>query len=91
MSWRVSLRGYAPGLALCVVLASLAHWLAGQPWAREAGLGLLALAMAGLGLATPLRAVLQAGWRPLVLGGLLFVWLVLGGAAINALLLPLWR
>lgn len=81
-------------LGFLLVLLIQAQWPLARDWqAHLVALddALLALAMAGLGLATPLRAVLQAGWRPLWLGGLLFVWLVLGGAAINALLLPLWR
>jgi uncharacterized membrane protein YadS len=42
------------------------------------------MAMAALGLATQVRAVRQAGSRPLLLALSLFVWLVVGGAAINA-------
>ncbi|WP_034299806.1 YeiH family protein [Herbaspirillum sp. RV1423] len=45
---------------------------------------LLAMAMAALGLTTHLSSVRRAGIRPLLLGGLLFVWLIVGGAAINA-------
>jgi len=45
---------------------------------------LLAMAMAALGLTTHLSSVRRAGVRPLLLGGLLFAWLIAGGAAINA-------
>jgi uncharacterized integral membrane protein (TIGR00698 family) len=45
---------------------------------------LLAMAMAALGLTTHLSSVRRAGIRPLLLGGLLFVWLIAGGAAANA-------
>ena len=45
---------------------------------------LLAMAMAALGLTTHLSSVRRAGMRPLLLGGLLFMWLIVGGAAINA-------
>jgi len=45
---------------------------------------LLAMAMAALGLTTHLSSVRRAGIRPLLLGGLLFAWLVAGGAAVNA-------
>jgi uncharacterized integral membrane protein (TIGR00698 family) len=45
---------------------------------------LLAAAMAALGVTTRLSAIRQAGARPLVLALGLFVWLMLGGAAINA-------
>jgi len=44
---------------------------------------LLAVAMAALGLTTQLRAVREAGPQPLLLGGVIFVWLIVGGAAIN--------
>jgi len=45
---------------------------------------LLAMAMAALGLTTHLSSVRRAGVRPLLLGGLLFAWLIAGGAAVNA-------
>lgn len=44
---------------------------------------LLAMAMAALGLTTQASAVRRAGMRPLLLGGLLFGWLIVGGAVIN--------
>lgn len=44
---------------------------------------LLAMAMAALGLGTRWRAVVAAGARPLLLAGVLAVWLLLGGALIN--------
>ena len=44
---------------------------------------LLAMAMAALGLSTQLGAIRRAGIRPLLLAGLLFAWLVAGGAGIN--------
>jgi uncharacterized integral membrane protein (TIGR00698 family) len=47
---------------------------------------LLAMAMGALGLTTQLSAIGRAGIKPLLLGGLLFVWLVGGGAAINCFL-----
>jgi uncharacterized integral membrane protein (TIGR00698 family) len=46
---------------------------------------ILAIAMVALGLTTHVSAVRSAGIRPLLLGGLLFVWLILGGGLINAL------
>jgi len=45
---------------------------------------LLAMAMAALGLTTHLSSVRRAGMRPLLLGGLLFAWLIVGGALVNA-------
>ncbi len=44
---------------------------------------LLAVAMAALGLTTHVGAVRSAGVRPLLLAGVLFVWLVVGGLALN--------
>lgn len=46
---------------------------------------LLAVAMAGLGLTTHVGAIRAAGVRPLLLASVLFVWLVLGGLALNTL------
>jgi uncharacterized integral membrane protein (TIGR00698 family) len=45
---------------------------------------LLAMAMAALGLTTQISAIRAAGPKPLWLGAMLFVWLIVGGAAINA-------
>jgi len=45
----------------------------------------LTVAMAALGLTTRAAAMRAAGLKPLALGALLFVWLVVGGAAINLL------
>ncbi|NVD98056.1 YeiH family protein [Massilia sp. BJB1822] len=50
---------------------------------------LLAAAMAALGLSTQLSAVRQAGWRPLLLAALLFIWLIGGGAMLNRVALLL--
>lgn len=44
---------------------------------------LLAMAMAALGLTTHIGAVRQAGMKPILLATLLFIWLIIGGGAIN--------
>ena len=44
---------------------------------------LLTMAMFALGLTTHLSAVKQAGMRPLLLGAIMFGWLLLGGGLIN--------
>jgi len=44
---------------------------------------LLAMAMAALGLRTHAGAIRQAGFAPLVLAATLFVFLVVGGYAVN--------
>lgn len=46
---------------------------------------LLTMAMAALGLTTHLSALKQAGVRPLLLALVLFIWLIVGGGAINLL------
>jgi uncharacterized integral membrane protein (TIGR00698 family) len=45
--------------------------------------GLLAAAMAALGISTHVKALRQTGTQPFVLALILFVWLVIGGALIN--------
>lgn len=47
---------------------------------------LLMAAMAGLGLTTNISTVKQAGLKPLLLGFLVFIWLVVGGFGVNLLL-----
>jgi uncharacterized integral membrane protein (TIGR00698 family) len=46
---------------------------------------ILAMAMAALGLTTHVSAIRKAGIKPLLLGGVLFIWLILGGGLINDL------
>ncbi|GAA0493732.1 MULTISPECIES: YeiH family protein [Tatumella] len=47
---------------------------------------MLAMAMAALGLTTRTRQLRQAGLKPMLLGLLIFIWLIIGGAAVNLLL-----
>lgn len=44
---------------------------------------LLIMAMAALGLTTHFSSLKQAGIKPFILGAIVFLWLVIGGAAIN--------
>ena len=44
---------------------------------------LLTMAMFALGLTTHLGAIKQAGVKPLILGAVMFGWLILGGGLIN--------
>jgi uncharacterized integral membrane protein (TIGR00698 family) len=62
------------------------QWLPEQAVEHIAQLdtALLAMAMVGLGLTTDLKAIRRAGFKPLMLASLLFVWLVVGGAMLNA-------
>jgi uncharacterized membrane protein YadS len=43
------------------------------------------MAMAALGLTTHILALRAAGQKPLSLGAVLFVWLIVGGGAVNGL------
>ncbi|MFT4190356.1 MAG: YeiH family protein [Comamonas sp.] len=56
---------------------------------RQVDTLLLSSAMAALGLTTHHSAIRRAGLRPLLLAGLLFVWLLAGGAGLNAAALGL--
>ena len=71
------------GMVVFNSLAVLPHAVVGA--AIDLDTFLLAMAMGALGLTTHLSAVRRAGIKPLLLRGLLFVWLVGGGAAINSL------
>ena len=71
------------GMVLFNSLALLPH--AAVATAVDVDTFLLAMAMGSLGLTTHLSAIRRAGMKPLLLGGVLFVWLVGGGAFINAL------
>ena len=71
------------GMVLFNSLALLPH--AAVATAVDIDTFLLAMAMGSLGLTTHLSAIRRAGMKPLLLGGVLFVWLVGGGAFINAL------
>ena len=44
---------------------------------------LLTMAMFALGLTTHLSAIKQAGMKPLILGAIMFAWLIIGGGLIN--------
>ncbi|KAA8717700.1 YeiH family protein [Morganella psychrotolerans] len=44
---------------------------------------LLAMAMVALGLTTHVSAIRQAGIKPMLMALVLFIWLIIGGAAIN--------
>ena len=48
---------------------------------------LLSTAMAALGLCTHYSSIRKAGYKPLLLGGILFLWLILGGGLINRMVM----
>jgi uncharacterized integral membrane protein (TIGR00698 family) len=72
------------GMVVFNSLALLPHAVVGT--AIDVDTFLLAMAMGALGLTTHLSAIRRAGVKPLLLGGLLFVWLVVGGAVVNSLM-----
>ena len=71
------------GMVVFNSLAALPHAVVGA--AIDLDTFLLAMAMGALGLTTHLSAIRRAGIKPLLLGGLLFVWLMGGGAVINSI------
>ncbi|MEI7375448.1 YeiH family protein [Dickeya chrysanthemi] len=79
--------GY-PWFALGFVLMCGVNSLNGLPgnWVAvitQLDNALLTMAMVALGMATRLSTLRQAGLKPLLLAAVLFIWLVVGGAAIN--------
>jgi uncharacterized integral membrane protein (TIGR00698 family) len=79
-----------PWFAVLFIVASLVNSVHLLPASAVAGLTeidtlLLATAMAALGLHTQVGAIRRAGVRPLLLAASLFLFLVLGGYAINSL------
>lgn len=43
------------------------------------------MVMAALGLTTNINSLKQAGTKPLLLGAIIWIWLIVGGLAINLL------
>ena len=74
---------------LAVVLLHSQQWLPAPfvHFVTEIDTGLLAMAMAGLGLTTHVSSIKKAGAKPLVLAAMLAVWLVVGGGLLNHFLL----
>ncbi len=84
---RITIPWFAFGFVAMVALNS-SGWLPAAVVAplQQLTTLLLATAMAALGLDTRASAIRAAGWPPLLLAGLLFGWLVLGGGLFNWLL-----
>ena len=83
---RLPIPWFAFGFILVVMFNSLS-WLPQRVVAIAINVDtlLLAMAMAALGLTTHLSAIRQAGLKPMLLGCILFVWLIIGGGTINRL------
>lgn len=81
---RPGVPGFAIGFVAVVLFNSLGLLPAGaQAVMRDLDTALLAMAMAALGLSTPVSALRQAGLKPMLLALILLLWLVAGGALIN--------
>ena len=83
-----------PWFAFIFIAVVIVHSFAALPaaWiarANDIDTVLLAMAMAALGLTTHASAIRQAGVKPLLLGATLFVWLIVGGAFINHVVIGL--
>jgi uncharacterized integral membrane protein (TIGR00698 family) len=81
-------RAYVPWFALLFIAASAMNSLQLLPagfvgWLVQFDTLLLAMAMAGLGLRTHVGAIRQAGVKPLLLAASLFIFLAVGGYAVN--------
>jgi len=84
----INARSLVPWFALLFIAASALNSLQLLPaglvgWLIQFDTLLLAMAMAALGLRTHAGAIRQAGVKPLLLAATLFVFLALGGYAIN--------
>ncbi|CAK9885400.1 MAG: hypothetical protein XXXJIFNMEKO3_01798 [Candidatus Erwinia impunctatus] len=75
-------------LFIAVVILNSMQWFSAPVITiiRESDNFLLTSAMAALGLSTQLRILCHAGIKPMLLGAILFIWLVVGGGTINLLL-----
>ncbi len=81
---KLAIPGFAIGFIAVVLFNSLGLLSAPvQAVITVIDTALLAMAMAALGLATHLSAIRKAGFKPMLLALILFVWLVVGGALIN--------
>ena len=81
---KITVPWFAFGFVAVVLFNSL-QWLPAPVTAviTDIDTGLLAMAMAALGLSTHFSAIRKAGAKPLLLALILFGWLLAGGALIN--------
>ena len=81
---KLAIPGFAIGFVAVVLFNSL-NLLPAKvlPVMADIDTALLAMAMAALGLSTHLSAIRKAGFKPILLALILFVWLVVGGGLIN--------
>ena len=85
---RITVPWFAIGFAAVTLLHSTVALPSGVvEWLLGFDTLLLAMAMAALGLTTHIAAVRRAGIKPMLFAALLFLWLVMGGALINRLIM----
>ncbi|MDU8925473.1 YeiH family protein [Pasteurellaceae bacterium LIM206] len=90
-------RGFTmPWFALLFILCAVINSTAWIPanivgMLSAASSALLMVAMAALGVTTQISAIKQAGVKPLLLGGIVFVWLAVGGMAVNYVMQMIWH
>ncbi len=96
---RITIPWFAFGFLGVICLNSLLQYLTGAATVREIPLNgaieyldtfLLTMAMTALGTETSLDKFRQAGAKPFVLAGMLYVWLVVGGYFVTKFVLALW-
>ena len=96
---KIAVPWFAFGFIGIICLNSLLQYLFGVESVREIPLNgaieyadtfLLTMAMTALGTETSFAKFRQAGARPFLLAGLLYVWLLAGGYALSKYLLPLF-
>lgn len=79
---------HIPWFAVWFIVVAIIHSIAFIPewlvsYLVKIDIILLVMAMAALGLTTHIGSIRQAGLKPLLLGLLVFIWLVIGGGGIN--------
>ena len=85
---RLAIPWFAFGFVAVVALNSFAHLPTTLvAHVNDADNILLAMAMAALGISTHFSSIRVAGVKPLLFAAMLFGWLIVGGAMINALVL----
>lgn len=96
---KITIPWFAFGFIGVICLNSLLQWLCGVENVKEIPLNgtieyidtfMLTMAMTALGTDTNFEKFKQAGAKPFLLAGILYVWLVLGGYALVKYLIPLF-
>lgn len=96
---KITIPWFAFGFIGVICLNSLLQWLCGVESVKEIPLNgtieyidtfMLTMAMTALGTDTNFEKFKQAGAKPFLLAGILYVWLVLGGYALVKYLIPLF-